>query len=367
MRGVALGAVLVCVLAGAAPAAERALPRATADRPDEVRGPQLHVVYAVPSDGADRALDTSGAIESSVAAFQRWLAAETGGATLRQDTFEGSLDVTFVRLTRTDAEIAARGAFVRDELEQLLRATGQIAPNKLYAVYYDGSSTFSCGGGAWPPALNGVVGAMYLHGHPPGAPGCDTNQLAAPGALPGYLDYAMLHELLHTLGAVPTCAPHHHLAGHVSDRPDDIMWAGSGAWQIPGHLDPGHDDYYGHGRTDCFDLARSEFLTSNPPPPPVLRVVSFVAGARARPGKTIEARLAVSLHGESVARGTARCAAKLAGRALRPIAASFAGSAARCRWRLPLTANRKRLVASVTAVVGSLSATRSFSRTVRRP
>jgi hypothetical protein len=68
-----------------------------------------------------------------------------------------------------------------------------------------------------------------------------------------------------------------------------------------------------------------------------------------------------------VTAGAARCTAKLAGRALRPAAATFAGSAARCRWRLPATANRKRLVASVTAVAGSLSVTRSFSRTVRRP
>jgi hypothetical protein len=367
MRGIALASLVICVLAGAAPAAERAVPRATADRPDEVRGPQLHVVYAVPSDGTDRALDTSGAIQSSVASFQRWLATETGGATLRQDTFEGSLDVTFVRLPRTDAEIAGRGAFVRDELEALLRTAGQIAVGKLYAVYYDGSSTFSCGGGAWPPTLNGSVAAMYLHGRPPGAPACDTNSLAAPGAPPGYLDYAMLHELLHTLGAVATCAPHHHQAGHVDDRPDDIMWAGPAPWQIPGLLDPGRDDYYGHGRADCFDLARSPYLTSNPPPPPVLAVVGFVAGARARPGRTIDARLTVSLDGAAVEQGAARCPARLAGRALRPASASFSGSAARCRWRLPASANGKRLVASVTAVVGSLSATRSFSRTVRRP
>jgi hypothetical protein len=365
MRRIALAAVLVCTLAGAAPAAQQALPRATADRPDELRGPQLHVIYAVPSDGADRGLDTSGAIESSVASFQRWLAGETGGATLRQDTFEGSLDVTFVRLPRTDAEIAARGAFVRDEVEQLLRGAGMIAPDKLYPVYYDGSSTYACGGGAWPPALNGVVAAMYLHGRPPGAPPCDTNPLAAPGASPGYLDYAMLHEVLHTLGAVATCAPHHHLAGHTSDRPDDIMWAGAGAWQIPGKLDPGRDDYFGHGRADCFDLARSEFLTSNPPPPPLLRVRGFVVGARARPGKTIDARLEVAVDDVAVTSGSARCAAKLAGRALRPVAASFSASAARCRWRLPANAKGKRLVASVTAVVGSLSATRSFSRVVR--
>ena len=90
-----------------------------------------------------------------------------------------------------------------------------------------------------------------------------------------------------------------------------------------------------------------------------------MAGARARPGKTIDARLAVTVDGVAVTSGKARCTAKLAGRALRPVAASFAGSAARCRWRLPANSKGKRLTASVAAVVGSLSATRSFSRIVR--
>ena len=357
-------AALVCAGVLTAPAGA-ALPRSTADRLDDARGPQIHVVYALPSDGVDRALDTSGAIESSVESFQRWLATQTGGARLRDDRFQGLLDVTFVRLARTDAEIASRGAFVRDELERLLAAGGQIEPGKLYAVYYDGSSTFSCGGGAWPPALPGVVAAMYLHGRPPGAPACDTNTLAAAGAPPGYLDYGMLHEVLHTLGAVPTCAPHHHRAGHTSDRPDDIMWAGTGVWQIPGLLDPGRDDYYGHGRSDCFDLARSPYLTSNPPPPPVLAVTMFRAGSRAQPGKALDAILEVSLDGERVAAGKTRCTGRLGLRALRAISVSFAASAGRCRWRFPAGSKGKRFRGTVEATAGGLSATRSFTRTVR--
>ncbi len=365
VRGALVAAVVLCTLAGAAPAARQALPRATSDRPDEARGPQLHVVYAVPSDGTDRALDTSGAIASSVASFQRWLAGETGGASLRQDTFQGELDITFVRLPATDAAIAARGAFVRDELEQLLRSGGHLTANKLYAVYYDGSSTYSCGGGAWPPALPGSVAAMYLHGRPPGAPACDTNALAAPGAPPGYLDYAMLHELLHTLGAVPSCAPHHHLAGHTSDREDDIMWAGTGRWQIPGRLDPGRDDYYGHGRSDCLDLARSPYLTSNAPPPPVVRVTMFRVGSRAQPGKGLDAILEISVDGAPVAAGSARCTGRLGSRSLRATVVRFAASAARCRWRFPAGSKGKRFTGTVRATAGGLAASRSFSRIVR--
>jgi hypothetical protein len=365
MRGVAACAVLLFLLAGSAPAASEALPRATSDRPDEVRGPQLHVVYAVPSDGADRALDTSGAIESSVASFQRWLAAETGGATLRQDTFQGSLDVTFVRLPRSDADISARGAFVRDEIERLLRESGHVVANKLYAVYYDGSSTFACGGGAWPPTLPGQVAAMYLRGRPPGAAPCETNPLAAPGAPPGYTDYAMLHELLHTLGAVPTCAPHHHLAGHTSDRPDDIMWAGTGAWQIPGKLDPGRDDYYGHGRPGCFDLARSPYLTSNGPPAPPALTADRPVLSGARAGRTLTVTLRIAADGGPVASARPRCALRVGGRTLRPVTATFGNSRTICRWRLTRTSRGRRAAGTIGAVVDGHGIARPFSAIVR--
>jgi hypothetical protein len=370
MRGVTLAAALLLLagdsLAGSAPAARQALPRATADRPDEVRGPQLHVVYAVPNDGADRGLDTNGALESSVASFQRWLAAETGGATLRQDTFAGQLDVTFLRLQATDAEIASRGAYVRDALEQALRAAGRIAPDKLYAVYYDGSSTTACGGGAWPPTLPGVVAAMYLKGRPPGAPPCDTNTLAAPGAAPGYLDYGMLHELLHTLGAVPTCAPHGHQGGHVFDRTDDIMYAGTGRWEIPGKLDPGRDDYYGHGRADCFDLARSAYLTSNPPPPrtPALAARKpTLTGLRA--GGTLTATLRVTLDGAAPPTGRPTCALRLRGKTLRLAGSSFARGKVTCRWRLPVSARGATATGTIGAVVGSRTISRPFAARVR--
>jgi len=41
----------------------------------------------------------------------------------------------------------------------------------------------------------------------------------------------MLHEILHTLGVVATCAPNHTLSGHVSDDPRDLMYAGPLPWQ----------------------------------------------------------------------------------------------------------------------------------------
>ncbi len=361
------------MLATAAAAGEQALPRATADRQDEVAGPQVHAVYAIPSDGADRGLDTSGAIESSAAAWTRWLAAETGGPTLRLDTSGGSLDVTFVRLSQTDAQIAARGAQVRDEIERLLRAAGLLRANKLYAVYYDGTSTFACGGGAWPPALPGQVAAMYLRGLPGTPVPCDSNRLAGPGEPSGYLDIGMLHELLHTLGFTAACAPHHTRAGHVSDSPNDLMGAGDAPWQLPPRLDIGRDDYYGHGRSDCADLARSPYLTSNPPPAPApapaplprLTAGTLVVGV-ARAGPPFDARLPLRLGAAPPRSATVRCTASVGRTRLAATVARYATGAARCRWTIPRGAAGKRLAGSVSARAGGVTVARSFSRVVRR-
>jgi hypothetical protein len=242
------------------------LARSTVDRSDDVRRkPQVHVMYVLPSDGPDRTLDTDGTLKNTVSSFQGWLAGKTQGKqALRIDTFNGSLDITFFRLSRTDEEIASFGPFVRDQIEAELVAAGLTAENKVYAVYYDGTSTFACGGAAWPPTIPGRVAALYLHGLPQGPVPCSSNVFAGPGGAPTFLEFAMLHEIIHTLGFVPTCAPNHWRAGHVSDDPNDLMWAGDGPWVPSGWenvvLDAGNDDYYRAHIRGCLDLARSSFL-----------------------------------------------------------------------------------------------------------
>jgi len=104
------------------------------------------------------------------------------------------------------------------------------------------------------------LSAMYLQGEPPGAAGCGKNVLGASPAATGYLDIAMFHEFIHSLGLVSTCAPNQHLAGHVSDSPNDLMWAGDAPWELPPRLDIGNDDYFRHGDSDCPDLAKVGYI-----------------------------------------------------------------------------------------------------------
>ena len=236
--------------------------RSTTDRPDDVAGPQVHVVYVLPSDGNDRHLDTDGTLPNTVGSWQTWLGGQTGGRVFRLDTYQGALDLTFAKLARSNATMTSYGAYVRDTIEKDLTARGLVMSPKMYAVYYDGGSTYACGGGAWPPALPGRVGALYLQGTP-GASHCGAIPFAgSPTGAPGYLEFAMIHELMHTLGVVSSAAPHFTLAGHVSDGSTDLMYSGSLPW-APSTLDIGQDDYYRPAGlpVGVFNLATSPYLT----------------------------------------------------------------------------------------------------------
>ncbi len=67
---VALPVIASLVFAPTLHATSAILPRTTTDRPDERGGAQVHVMYLLPSDGSDRALDTNGTIAASVKNWQ---------------------------------------------------------------------------------------------------------------------------------------------------------------------------------------------------------------------------------------------------------------------------------------------------------
>lgn len=246
--------------------------RTVTDRPDDLSGYQVQVLYVLPADGVDESLDTNGTIETSVAAFQNWLAEFSGGQNLRLDTYQGQLDIVFVRLRQTNAQLATQGLYIRDAIEAELMTLGFHHPQKIYAVYYGGTAKDVCGGGAWPTEIIGRVGAIYLKGKygDPNIPDCGSISLAADANSPGYFEFAILHELFHTLGAVQPCAANHTERGHTSDDADDLMYTGDEPWGYSA-LDTGNDDYFGHENPACYDLQDSVFLTptvENPVLPP---------------------------------------------------------------------------------------------------
>jgi hypothetical protein len=256
--------------------------RSTVDRADGTTAYKVKFLYVLPSDRVDRALDTNGAICRSVKAQYNWFTSQTtNGAALRYDLSGSTLDIQFVRLSKTDAQLKGTGntgdintgySYVRDRIERELQAMGVINDaRKLYAVYYDGTSEWACGGAAWPPVLVGKVVALYLNGLPSSSVPCASNPVGGSSTTPGYIEYAMLHETLHGLGFVADAAPNEHSGGHVYDSARDLMYAprpgtADPYWDIYSGavvLDSGRNQYYGHGGSQL-DLARSAFLNPLP-------------------------------------------------------------------------------------------------------
>jgi hypothetical protein len=252
--------------------------RATTDRPDDSGLDQIRYLYVVPSDGADNAHDTSGKICNSVRGVATWFHAQTGSY-LRIDTQGGLIDIGFVRLTKTDVQmrgndpnngtIANGTAFVRERIEQELEAMGLIADNKLYGVYYDGTSSYACGGCAYPPLIKARVGAMYLQAIPIGLtqPCGAVLPWGQASLVPNYVDYGTLHELVHSMGIVASTSPHQHSTGHVYDlgapNPNtDLMYSPRPSMADPGWattsglvIDINSDDYYNAGDVDLATMS----------------------------------------------------------------------------------------------------------------
>ena len=231
--------------------------RTLVDRPDDdPDAPKIQVLYLTPSDGPDDELDLGDVLTGSVASSQAWLEDQTGRR-LRFDTFEGELDIVFHRLPRSADEYFAEDVYIRDAIEADLRAVGFDEADTMYAAYYAGPSA-DCASGFAPETLPGNTVVMYWTHVGPGGADCVVDDFAAADEAPGVWEFSLLHEVFHGLGAVGTCAPN-HFEGHVGDLPNDLMYRGDESW-FPDVVDVDRDDYWGHGRSDCPDLAQSAYL-----------------------------------------------------------------------------------------------------------
>ncbi len=217
-------------------------PRSTANRTDENALSKYRIMYVLPSDGVDRNLDTDGTLVRSISSWQRWYATQTAGRSLRLDLANGAPDIVFARIAKSDAVMMSYGDFIRDTLEAQLAPTYG-SPNTLLLVYYDGGHQTRCGSAAYPPALPGVVAAIFLKGLASSSFPCSANPFAAsPTAAPGYIEFVAAHESLHLLGIVSPTAPNYSNQ-HVGNDPTDLMYAGSQPWQ-PSKLDATKTNYY---------------------------------------------------------------------------------------------------------------------------
>ncbi len=246
--------------------------RTTHDMPDEISGPQVHFLYVVPADGTDRGLDANGGMEQSITRIEHWFEAQTGDQALRIDTYKGTPDITFMRLPHSDAQATKTNPWPLWVMGEDLVAAGFNNPAKVYAAFYDGHSTWACGG-AKSPALP-KLGAMYLLAWPTkdARPCSDAPGFGTGTDRPGYFEIGVLHEVLHVIGFTPRCAPHASADGygdHVHDSPTDLMYGpdakSPAGWNwFHAVLDYNHDDYYRAHIPGCPDLSESPYLEQIP-------------------------------------------------------------------------------------------------------
>lgn len=235
--------------------------RTAVDRVDDSTEHQVHVIYAIPSDGYDDELDSNGRIDASFEHIETYLRDRLDGNAARLDTCDGKLDISFLRLDRSSREYAAmRNSFI-DGLALDLIGHGFRYGQKLYIVVWGGLAQWArlgvgCGGEA---GYRGVA-VSFLQT-------VDGETCRPIGEeLPiGEPDTALAHEVLHVLGFPAECGANVDEGGHVADDPADLMYGiGHTTADV---IDAGHDDYYLHDIAQCPDLADSAFLDPLPASP----------------------------------------------------------------------------------------------------
>jgi hypothetical protein len=149
-----------------------------------------------------------------------------------------------VPLTVTAAELRERSDAAAIVNDRFRTAGGRQAPDiMLILVTVTFSDQVRCGEGS------GAGYAIVWMGSCGIAPSAGTMRFGQGST------FVIAHELIHVLGAVAPCAPHYGNNGHVTDDPRDLLYNGPARRDPNTVLDPGHDDYYGTGRSDCPDVA----------------------------------------------------------------------------------------------------------------
>lgn len=209
--------------------------------------PQILAVYAV-SDGVSAVSTRPQGIADAIETAQSWFRSQTDG---RHPVFtrEGDgIDVRIVRLgpapsNETWGEANAR--ILREVRESLgLRGWESVA------VWLEGRIDRSAC--AWAGSY--VMVPIW---------NCGTNVPESGTGWPDGGSRLIAHELTHLLGAAQGCAPNvHDDSGHVTDDPRDIIYRGHRGPPASGDyvLDVGRDDYFSHGRDDCYDISHNPLL-----------------------------------------------------------------------------------------------------------
>ncbi|MEO8692311.1 MAG: hypothetical protein ABI658_02280 [Acidimicrobiales bacterium] len=252
MRKRSVGRLLLVVtlmLAGITAGPERVIADTTSLGTAAVTPDRFHAIYALPNDAV---LTPSGSrpdlrpnvlvprIQSELRSVREWFATQSGNRRPRFVLGANGIEVTVVTIPVSTAELGASGWDAHYTILRLLTEAGVLLDNEMGVIYVPSDG----------PACGATTNHSILY--------MDACSIYPSGqfGFPYGASYLAAHEMTHAFGAVPRCAPHYDGSGHVNSDNRDVLYQGPGGRDFLNlMLDPGHDDYYGHGRPDCVDIA----------------------------------------------------------------------------------------------------------------
>ena len=253
--------------------------RAFNDLPDVDNGYNIHVIYAVPKEGADKEYDLNNKISMLVYQMDKWFNEKTKGRlydegqNLKFDRRkDGRIDITFLRLEISNLSISKEGINAVNVIQPEISRLGFNDKKKVYFVVYGGSNKDVCASSQLPQhvpkSVTANTAALYYPGK--GDDSCVENN---GGFKPEFNNTtrSALHEIFHVLGVVPKCAPDHlifsnegtindGIGGHLT-VPSDIMYSvqSNVTFSKMDQLDMKSINYYNHD-SKCLDLAKSRYV-----------------------------------------------------------------------------------------------------------
>lgn len=257
------------------------------DRPDDFpKLYQFHVLYVVTEDFKYTTRDLDGSVDEQVRLVNEWFSNQTDGKIMRLDTYQGQLDITFVILPITEAELFLYTAqnyekfdpayhgliYLHYALEEWLEKANAtspfLSPGKLYITYFESSLAYVCGDG---PANGSRILGLYPSAYNlRDQNSCKAFLGAKQENQRGIWENILAHEMIHALGLPSACAKNLDDDGvHINDplAQNDIMGSTLGIYDQNPLIDPNHDDYYLTNSSGCTDLSNSPFLSPLPSQP----------------------------------------------------------------------------------------------------
>ena len=217
------------------------------DQPDVNDDYQVHFFYVLAKDSKDKEIDVNGWLEKRLTTtnskFEKWSKKNKKSNGVGQKfkfdyRKDGKIDITFVRIDLTKAELKTPKYPERLIYGLLSKDNYLNNTKKTYALFTGFNSKIgnSHGGSGSPPMTTIFIPAVKSYG------------------VKG-MDIIILHELFHTQGASYPCGKRTYAGAHV--KGSDVLGKNKTTTTIDGK----NDTYYLHGIKDCPDLSKSVYLT----------------------------------------------------------------------------------------------------------